>query len=136
MIIAVWSAKAGVGVSTLTLGIAKAMKDRNPLLIDFNLFSPTLAALMGLEDTQHGLDRVFLHSDSETIKKALHENWVKHKGFTVLPGVQYPRKDLEHSELLMRTIREATKENIVIVDAGSGVIDPLQKELLLRADII
>src|SRR5699024_6231586 len=36
----------------------------------------------------------------------------------------------------MRTIREATKENIVIVDAGSGVIDPLQKELLLRADII
>ncbi|MFD1362701.1 AAA family ATPase [Lentibacillus salinarum] len=136
MMIAVWSAKGGVGVSTLTLGLAKAMEEDNLILMDFNMFSPTLAALMGLEDTQYGLDRVLLHSDADTIEKALHENWVQHEGFSLLPGVQYPPKNMQHSELLMRTIKEATKEQMVIVDAGFGVVHPLQKELLLRADVI
>ncbi|MFD1363084.1 AAA family ATPase [Lentibacillus salinarum] len=137
MMIAVWSAKGGVGTSALTLGLAKAMQEDNPVLMDFNVFSPTLAALMGLEDTQYGLDRVFLHSDAETIEKALHENWVQQEGFSVLPGVQYPpTNDIGHTELLMRTIKEATKDQTVIVDAGSGVAHPLQKELLLRADVI
>lgn len=136
MIIAVWSAKAGVGVSTLTLGLAKAMQKEDPVIMDFNLFSPTLASLIGLEGTQHGLDRIMLHSDAVRIEKAFAENWVKQDGFIIMPGVQYPPEHFEHGELLMRTIKERIKDQIAIVDAGSGIVHPLQKELLLRADVI
>lgn len=136
MMIAIWSAKGGVGVSTLALGLAKAMQKENPFLIDFNLSSPTLAAMMGMDGTNHGLDRVLVHSDSVSIGKSLKENWVTVDGLTLLPGVHYsPAVEVSH-ELFVRTLKEQLGKKTVIVDAGFGVLHPLQKELLLRADVI
>lgn len=136
MMIAVWSAKGGVGVSTLALGLAKALRKENPFLIDFNVFSPTLAAMMGLDGTNHGLDRVLIHSDADSIGKSLKENGVTVDGLTLLPGAHYPPAFEINHELFVRTLKEQLDRKTVIVDAGSGVLHPLQKELLFRADVI
>lgn len=136
MMIAVWSAKGGVGVSTLALGLAKAMQKEHPFLIDCNLFSPTLAAMMGLDGTNHGLDRVLLHSDSVSIGESLKGNWVTVDGLTLLAGVHYPPATEITHELFARTLKEHLDQQTVIVDVGSGILHPLQKELLLWADVI
>lgn len=136
MIISIWSAKGGVGVSTLSLGLAKAMQKDDPVLMDFNLFSPTLAAMLGLEGTYHGLDRILLHSDGTSIERSLEENWVQHESISLLPGVQYPPGYEYSGERLVKTLKEFLDGQTAIVDAGSGIVHPIQKEMLLRADVI
>ncbi|HEX7064326.1 MAG TPA: hypothetical protein VF199_04600 [Bacillales bacterium] len=137
MMIAIWSPKGGTGVSSVAWGLAKAMKEQIHL-IDFDLLTPALAAMAGLEDTHHGLDRVLLHADQLFIKNALKENWVNINDVRLLPGVKYPpgHEETLTAEATIKALLEPIQSETVLVDAGTGLCHPLQREILLRADVI
>lgn len=138
MIIAIWSTKGGTGVSSVALGLAKAMGDKVTLL-DLNVYSPALASMLGLEGTHHGLDRIMLYEGSgQAIEDAVKNNVIAVDKITFVPGVKYPPRfdKLTDAEGFVRKLTDIFQSQTVIVDCGSGVIHPLQKAFLLRSDAI
>lgn len=137
MIVSVWSTKGGTGTSTVALALAQHLqRNKNGVaLIDANLYSSTLTAMLGVEDTHYGLDRLFMYRETELLQKAMKENWVKAEGFQLMPGMKFPPDDID--PVWAKKLAENIKgKESVIVDAGTSLLNPLQKELLLRSDYI
>jgi MinD superfamily P-loop ATPase len=136
MMVSVWSTKGGTGCSTVALALAlnKMKEGKTVSLVDANIYSSTLTAMMGVEGTSYGLDRLFLYQDTDMLQKAANENWVNIQGLYFMPGMKFPPDGLE--QVWAKKMAESITGDFIIIDAGSNLLNPFQKELLLRSDFI
>ncbi|GGK33219.1 hypothetical protein GCM10010965_27600 [Caldalkalibacillus thermarum] len=137
MIISIWSTKGGTGTSTVALALAQYLQSNSKqvALIDANLYSSTLTAMLEVEETHYGFDRLFMYRETELIQKAMRENWVKVKGLELMPGMKFPPDEVD-TVWAKKVSENITGKEHIVIDAGWGLLNPLQKELLLRSDFI
>jgi hypothetical protein len=130
-IIAVWGPAGAPGRSTLALCLVAtlARRDRRVMVVDADSYAPSLTPMLGLHETQSGVQSLSRHARLETVEAKALEACAVHyplggRGFSVVTGLNSPAQYVDCGSLAwslaLTTLRQAG--HTLVVDLAAPLL--------------